>query len=108
MEKQALFNILNSIFIIPKRFALGAIRFYQRFLSFDTGILKFLFLRGPSTGSGWTASTCRFTPTCSEYMYQAIAGYGIIHGLSLGIRRILRCHPWSKGGEDPVPEIYIH
>lgn len=77
-----------------KRFVLAAIRFYQRYLSFDTGILRFLFL---------TDKACRFTPTCSEYMYQAIARYGIIDGLSLGMKRIVRCHPWSKGGEDPLP-----
>lgn len=74
---------------------LHLICFYQRYLSFDTGILKFLFL---------TDKACRFTPRCSEYMYQAIERYGIIHGLSLGIRRILGCHPWSKGGYDPLPK----
>lgn len=78
----------------PKRFILSSIRFYQRYLSFDTGILKFLFL---------TDKACRFTPTCSEYMYQAVSRYGIINGLWLGTRRILRCHPWSHGGVDPVP-----
>lgn len=77
-----------------KHFLLAAIRFYQRYLSFDTGIFKGLFL---------TDKSCRFTPTCSEYMYQAIEAYGIIDGLSLGVKRIVRCHPWSKGGEDPVP-----
>ncbi len=82
---------------------LRAIRFYQRYLSFDTGILKFLFLRGPSTRSGWTTSTCRFVPRCSEYTYQAIERYGIIRGLWLGLKRIARCHPWSPGGIDPVP-----
>jgi putative membrane protein insertion efficiency factor len=78
-----------------KHLLLKAIRFYQRYLSFDTGILKYLFL---------TDKACRFTPTCSEYTYQAIERYDIIAGLWLGFRRILRCHPWSKGGFDPVPE----
>ncbi len=73
---------------------LRAIRFYQRYLSFDTGILKFLFL---------TDKACRFTPSCSEYMYQAINRYGIIHGLWLGVKRIVRCHPWNPGGTDNVP-----
>ena len=77
-----------------KRFLLSAIRFYQRYLSFDTGILKFLFL---------TDRACRFKPTCSEYMYQAISRYGIIRGLNLGLVRILHCHPWNPGGYDPVP-----
>ena len=77
-----------------KSFVLSAIRFYQRYLSFDTGILRYLFL---------TDRACRFTPTCSEYTYQAVERYGIIDGLWLSLRRIIRCHPWSKGGADPVP-----
>ncbi|MBI5619367.1 membrane protein insertion efficiency factor YidD [Candidatus Gottesmanbacteria bacterium] len=77
-----------------KRAFLAAIRFYQKYLSFDTGILKFLFL---------TDKACRFRPTCSEYSYQAIEHYGIIYGSWLGLRRIIRCHPWNKGGYDPVP-----
>ena len=77
-----------------KVFILKAIRFYQRYLSFDTGILRYLFL---------TDRACRFTPTCSEYTYRAVERYGIIDGLWLSLRRITRCHPWSKGGADPVP-----
>jgi len=77
-----------------KHIVLGAIRFYQKYLSFDTGILKFLFL---------TDKACRFNPTCSEYTYQAIERYGIMRGLVLGMKRIIRCHPWSKGGRDPIP-----
>ncbi|MBN2241921.1 MAG: membrane protein insertion efficiency factor YidD [Acidobacteria bacterium] len=46
---------------------------------------------------------CRFEPTCSVYMYQAILKMGIMKGLYLGIRRLLRCHPFCKGGLDPVP-----
>lgn len=78
-----------------KKFILVAIRLYQRYLSFDTGILKFLFL---------TDKACRFTPTCSEYTYQAIERYGIIDGSLLGLGRIMRCHPWNRGGYDPVPK----
>lgn len=78
-----------------KKLVLAAIRFYQKYLSFDTGILKFLFL---------TDKACRFTPTCSEYTYQAIKRYGIIRGSFLGMKRIVRCHPWNKGGYDPVPK----
>ena len=46
---------------------------------------------------------CKFYPTCSEYTKQAIEKYGVIKGIYLGIKRILRCNPFSKGGYDPVP-----
>jgi putative membrane protein insertion efficiency factor len=45
---------------------------------------------------------CRFTPTCSEYTKQSLEKYGLIKGSFLGIKRILRCHPFSKGGYDPL------
>lgn len=45
---------------------------------------------------------CRFTPTCSEYMYQAIDKYGVVKGLFLGIKRLLKCNPLFKGGVDLV------
>jgi len=78
-----------------KQLILRAIRFYQRYLSPDTGVLKQLYL---------TDGACRFTPTCSEYTYQAIDRYGIIYGSWLGIKRIVRCNPWNPGGNDPVPD----
>jgi uncharacterized protein len=53
--------------------------------------------------SSLTPSVCRFTPTCSEYTKQAIVKYGIFKGGWLGIKRICRCHPFNKGGYDPVP-----
>lgn len=46
--------------------------------------------------------SCKYKPTCSEYMIQAIEKYGCIKGIWLGIKRILRCNPFSKGGYDPV------
>jgi len=49
-------------------------------------------------------NACRFEPTCSEYMIEALEKHGIICGLYLGIRRVLRCHPWGKSGYDPVPQ----
>ena len=45
---------------------------------------------------------CKFYPTCSEYTKQAIIKYGLLKGLWLGIKRFLRCNPFSKGGYDPV------
>lgn len=47
---------------------------------------------------------CRFTPTCSEYMEEAINEYGVLKGVKLGIKRIIRCHPFGKYGYDPVPK----
>jgi putative membrane protein insertion efficiency factor len=46
--------------------------------------------------------SCRFTPTCSEYFIQALEKYGIFRGSWLGMRRILRCHPFNPGGYDPL------
>ncbi|MFL5758858.1 MAG: membrane protein insertion efficiency factor YidD [Thermomicrobiales bacterium] len=67
-----------------RRIPLGLIRFYQIAIS---------PIFPPS---------CRFTPTCSQYGYEAIAKYGIIKGGWLTVRRIARCHPFSRGGYDPV------
>lgn len=47
--------------------------------------------------------SCRFYPTCSEYTYQAIEKYGAAKGIYLGIKRILKCHPFHPGGSDPLP-----
>lgn len=65
---------------------LGLIRFYQLTIS-----------------RALPADTCRFTPTCSHYSYQAIAKYGVVKGGALAVWRLLRCQPFSRGGYDPVP-----
>lgn len=50
----------------------------------------------------FSISGCRYLPTCSVYTYQAIEKYGILRGCFLGGKRILRCHPFAKGGNDPL------
>jgi hypothetical protein len=63
----------------------GMIRFYQLCLShFFTG-------------------SCRYLPSCSDYAMDAVAEHGALRGGWLGLRRILRCHPWGGDGYDPVP-----
>ncbi len=47
-------------------------------------------------------SSCRFTPSCSLYTLQAIEKYGLLKGCFMGAQRLLRCHPFSEGGYDPV------
>lgn len=47
-------------------------------------------------------SACRFHPTCSEYMMQAVEMHGVARGAWMGLRRLLRCHPFHEGGFDPV------
>lgn len=47
-------------------------------------------------------SACRFHPTCSEYMREAIDKHGVLRGMGMGLRRLSRCHPFHEGGFDPV------
>ena len=65
--------------------ALTPLRFYKRFLS------------------PLLPPMCRFDPTCSIYMMQAIEKHGTLRGVWLGMRRLARCHPFNPGGWDPVP-----
>lgn len=51
---------------------------------------------------GWTH--CKYLPTCSEYGYVAMARFGVWRGGWMALRRVMRCHPWAKGGLDPVPD----
>ncbi len=48
-------------------------------------------------------NACRYTPTCSQYMLEALQKYGLFKGGFLGLKRILRCHPWGGHGHDPIP-----
>lgn len=67
------------------RVLMGAIRWYRRYLS------------------PLLPDSCIYSPTCSEYALEAIQKYGAIRGTWMGMRRILRCHPFHRGGYDPVP-----
>lgn len=71
----------------PQKLVIGLIKSYQRFIS-------------PMIGSN-----CRFNPTCSAYAIEAINRFGVIKGCWLSGKRILRCHPLNKGGDDPVPPV---
>ena len=70
-----------------KKILIKTINFYQKHIS--------LWLESKNIH-------CKFYPTCSEYTKQAITKYGAVKGTALGIRRILKCNPFSKGGYDPL------
>ena len=53
--------------------------------------------------SPFLGRSCRFVPSCSEYMIESLRRHGVVKGLWLGTRRVCRCHPWHPGGHDPVP-----
>ena len=63
-------------------------------------------IRGYQLGlSPMLGPRCRFYPSCSCYAHTAIERYGVLRGLWLGLRRLLRCHPFAEGGYDPVPDV---
>ncbi|MDN2452403.1 membrane protein insertion efficiency factor YidD [Lactobacillus sp. UCMA15818] len=67
--------------------------------------LLILLVRGYQKGiSPFFPPSCRYYPTCSTYMIQALEKHGVVKGLLMGIFRILRCHPLVQGGYDPVPQ----
>lgn len=67
-------------------------------------IFIFLIKVYQNTISPLLGKNCRFVPTCSQYTIEAIAEYGAMKGILMGIKRIIRCNPFSKGGYDPVPK----
>ena len=75
-------KMCKIIILIPKKSLIMLINFYQKFIS-------------PGLGN-----RCKYYPSCSEYTKQAVDKYGIIKGSILGLYRILRCNPFSKGGID--------
>ena len=75
---------MQRALILPRRIATGLLRAYQLLIS------------------PLLPSACRFHPTCSEYMKDAIEKHGVLKGMGLGLRRLARCHPFHQGGFDPV------
>jgi len=72
-----------------ERMAAVLLRFYKRIISPVMHSLAF--------------TQCKYLPTCSEYSYVAVVRYGWLRGCWLALRRLARCHPFAKGGLDPVP-----
>jgi uncharacterized protein len=82
---KTIYSIIQKIRFIADIFAIYTIKLYRTVIS---------PLLGP---------TCRFNPTCSEYSIIAIDRYGIFKGGLLSVKRLLKCHPFHAGGDDPVP-----
>ena len=70
--------------MLLRRASIGLIRVYRRYLS------------------PMLPAACRYTPSCSLYTLQAIEKYGVLRGVPMGVLRVLRCHPFARGGFDPV------
>lgn len=81
-------RIVTIIKYIPKSIGIFFIKFYQCAIS------------------PHFPACCRYIPTCSQYSLEAIQKFGLIKGVWLSIKRILRCHPFHDGGYDPVPETF--
>jgi putative membrane protein insertion efficiency factor len=80
------FALILGIFDLVKRLFILPIRFYQLAIS------------------PWLGKNCRYQPTCSHYMIEAIEEWGVFKGMRLGFKRIGSCHPWGGHGYDPVPK----
>jgi uncharacterized protein len=78
------------------------VRLRDRFIAASLATYKFTLSPFLHVVSGVTGA-CRFQPTCSEYAAIAVSEYGIARGGWMALRRLLRCHPFHRGGFDPVP-----
>ena len=77
---------LSRLRLLPRNICVGILAAYRAVIS-------------PLYGD-----VCRYYPSCSSYALQAIQQHGVVRGIWLGARRILRCHPWAAGGVDDIPE----
>lgn len=77
---------MKALKFIFSKLIIGIIRFYQLAIS------------------PWLGSSCRYSPTCSHYMIEAVNEWGPLKGFWMGMKRIGRCHPWGSDGYDPVPK----
>ena len=79
-------TFLQALYVLPQNLLIACMKAYRKVVS-------------PLYGD-----VCRYYPTCSAYALEALTTHGAMGGLSLTVRRILRCVPWATGGIDPVPE----
>jgi hypothetical protein len=78
--------MMKALKFIFSKLMIGIVRFYQLAIS------------------PWIGGRCRYQPTCSQYMIDAVNEWGPLKGGWMGLKRIGRCHPWGGHGFDPVPE----
>jgi len=79
------------------------LEFFARTGDFLQRIVELVIVGYRKFISPFLPPSCRFYPTCSEYTLEAVKKFGPFKGSWLGLKRILRCHPWNPGGYDPVP-----
>jgi len=77
--------LIKNIILLPQKILIFFVRLYQILIS-----------------PFFSYNACRFHPSCSQYMIEALQKKGIAKGLCIGTWRLFRCHPWSEGGNDPV------
>ena len=82
----AMTKCLRTVMALPQRVLILLVKGYRLLLS-------------PSLGS-----SCRFEPSCSAYSLEALQRHGAVTGAGLTLWRLVRCHPWCEGGQDPVPQ----
>ncbi|MFK3668666.1 membrane protein insertion efficiency factor YidD [Leifsonia aquatica] len=80
-----MYAAITAVLLVPRNVAVLILRAYRAVIS-------------PLYGD-----VCRYYPSCSAYALQAIQQHGVVVGSVLGVRRIIRCHPWAAGGVDDVP-----